>query len=63
MAEKGDEVHEDRAKYGEQDAWGNSIGSLRLNLKMTPIERLRKAESFARFAEKYRGAARRRDSV
>lgn len=44
--------------YGEQDAYGNSVGSLRENLKLTPIERLRRAERAARFAVKYRGIAR-----
>lgn len=53
---------EQRRDYGEQDAWGNSIGSLRLNLKLTPIERIRRAEEMARFVAKYRGAARTRTS-
>lgn len=53
---------EQRRDYGEQDEWGNSIGSLRLNLKLTPIERIRRAEEMARFVAKYRGAARTRTS-
>lgn len=39
---------EERHPYGEQDAWGNSIANLRVNLKLTPVERIRKAESAAR---------------
>ena len=35
---------EERRDYGEQDEWGNSIASLRANLRLTPLERLRRAE-------------------
>ena len=45
MERKEREVHEDRKPYGEQDAWGNDIGSLRLNLRLTPLERLVKADA------------------
>jgi hypothetical protein len=48
---------EERRDYGEQDEWGNSIASLRANLKLTPLERIRKAEAFARFVFKIRGNA------
>ncbi len=54
-------VAEARAKCGEQDAWGNSVAALRANLKLTPLERLRRLERAARFVEKYRGAARKAD--
>jgi len=53
-------VAETRNPYGEQDEWGNSIADLRANLKLTPLERLRKAERFSRFVKKYRGAANQR---
>jgi hypothetical protein len=39
---------EDRAKYGEQDEWGNSIASLRNNLRLTPLERLIRADRFGK---------------
>lgn len=55
-----DRVAETRNPYGEQDAWGNSIGSLRANLRLTPLERLRKADRFAEFVKKYQGVANRR---
>jgi len=48
---------ESRREYGEQDAYGNSIDNLRANLKLTPIERIRKAEAMARFVAKYQGVA------
>ena len=60
MADAPDRVAETRNPYGEQDEWGNSIASLRANLRLTPLERLRKAERFARFVKKYKGAAHRR---
>ncbi|MBS1716092.1 MAG: hypothetical protein JST30_17325 [Armatimonadetes bacterium] len=53
------EVREAKHPYGEQDAWGNSVDSLRANLKLTPTERLRKAERAARAALRLRNAAKR----
>jgi hypothetical protein len=50
-------VEEDRREYGEQDEFGNSIDNLRANLKLTPIERISKAEAMARFIAKFRGVA------
>ena len=38
------QVKDDRAKYGEQDEWGNSIASLRNNLRLSPLERLIRAD-------------------
>lgn len=46
-----DRVAEIRTPYGEQDEWGNSIADLRANLKLTPLERLRKAEAAAKGLE------------
>jgi hypothetical protein len=60
---RADRVAEDRALYGEQDAYGNSIANLRINLKLTPVERIRKAEQAARFGLKFKGIAHRRMSV
>ena len=57
---KADRVAESRALYGEQDEWGNSIANLRANLRLTPLERLRRAEEMARFVNKYKGAANRK---
>jgi hypothetical protein len=51
---------EQRRDYGEQDEWGNSIASLRANLKLTPTERIRRADAFARSVAKIRGAAHRK---
>ncbi|MEO7453292.1 MAG: hypothetical protein ABIV13_00840 [Fimbriimonadales bacterium] len=51
---------EERRDYGEQDEWGNSIASLRANLRLTPLERIRKAEAFARSVFKIRGLAHRK---
>ena len=48
MEPDADKVAEQRALNGEQDAWGNSIANLRINLKLTPIERILKAERAAR---------------
>ena len=42
------QVKDDRAKYGEQDEWGNSIASLRNNLRLTYEERLIRATEGAR---------------
>jgi hypothetical protein len=52
-------VHEIKHPYGEQDEWGNSLASLRNNLRLTPLERLRKAEDAAQFAIRFKGAAQR----
>lgn len=57
--EDGDQVRETRRDYGEQDEWGNSIASLRANLKLTPLERLRKAENAARSLRELRDALKR----
>lgn len=51
-------VREEKSPYGEQDAWGNSVDSLRLNLKLTPLERLRRAEHAAKEVIKLRNALR-----
>jgi hypothetical protein len=56
-------VEEIRSIYGEQDAYGNSIANLRANLKLTPVERIRKAERFAAFAAKYKGVIHRQNEV
>jgi hypothetical protein len=57
MAEEAPKVvKEDRAKYGEQDEWGNSIASLRNNLKLTPLERLIKADRDLKSLNKLRNA-------
>lgn len=56
-------VHESPRDYGEQDAWGNSIGSLRLNLKLTPLERLRKAEAASRSLHNLKHAIKGADTV
>jgi hypothetical protein len=50
----------DSPSFGEQDSYGNSLASLRINLQLTPIERLRKAERAARFVAKYRGVVHRK---
>lgn len=59
MSEEAKVVRENPRPYGEQDAYGNSISTLRENLKLTPLQRLRNVESIARFMVKYRGIARR----
>jgi len=46
--DESDKVREAPSPYGEQDAYGNSVDSLRLNLKLTPLERLIKAETAAK---------------
>lgn len=57
--EQTQKVAEIRSPYGEQDEWGNSIASLRINLKLTPLERLRKAEQAARSVQELRRALKR----
>jgi hypothetical protein len=52
---------EQRRDYGEQDEWGNSIASLRANLKLTPIERIRKAEQSQRELNRLLNAIKRID--
>lgn len=42
------EVYEKLHPYGEQDSRGNSIASLRINLRFTPYERLVKADADAK---------------
>lgn len=54
-----DEVREKREKYGEQDEWGNSVADLRVNLRLTPYERLRRAERYAKAALILRNARKR----
>gem|GEM_PF-4159562 len=54
-------VRETKTMYGEQDAWGNSVASLRANLLLSPIERLRKAERAARSLLELRNALKRID--
>jgi hypothetical protein len=55
------EVAERRQKYGEQDAWGNSVDSLRANLRLTPIERLRRLERAANSLLELKRALKRID--
>ncbi len=45
--------------YGEQDENGIDLSLIRENLKLTPLERIRKAESLCRYAEKLREYGRR----
>lgn len=52
-------VAEVRYPYGEQDAWGNSVDALRANLKLTPIERLRKAQRAANSISRLKRAIKR----
>jgi hypothetical protein len=54
-------ANEQRRDYGEQDEWGNSIASLRANLKLTPIERIRKAEQSQRELNRLLNAIKRID--
>jgi hypothetical protein len=56
-------VEDTRWPYGEQDAYGNSIANLRENLKLTPVERIRKAERFAKMVAKFQGVLHRTDRV
>jgi hypothetical protein len=56
-SENNNVVRETVTPYEAQDAWGNSIASLRANLRLTPLERLRKAEQLAQFVSKYQGVA------
>ncbi|MBX7131421.1 MAG: hypothetical protein K1X67_01970 [Fimbriimonadaceae bacterium] len=51
-----DVAAERRAKYGEQDEWGNQVGSLRLNLKRTAAQRLQMLQAMVDFAHRYQGA-------
>lgn len=61
MEPKSDEqVRKKRAKYGEQDAWGNQVGSIRENLRRTPLQRLQRAQEMANFVAYVRTHARRR---
>lgn len=59
VSEEPDQAREERSRYGEQDAWGNSIGSLRLSLKLTMVERLDKADRSARSTWWLKNALRR----
>jgi hypothetical protein len=59
--EKPKQAKEQRRDYGEQDEWGNSIASLRANLRLTPIERIRKAEASAKAVAELRRALKRID--
>ena len=54
-----DEVRDKREKYGEQDEWGNRIADLRANLRLTPYERLQKAERYAKAALILKNARKR----
>lgn len=57
MDPKRDEIAEKRAKYGEQDEWGNDIAMLRANLKKTPAQRVATLQAMIDFAYEYKGAA------
>ena len=59
MEDKTPTVHETRSQYGEQDAWGNSIDSLRINLKLTHLERLIKADRAAKSLHLLKNALKR----
>jgi hypothetical protein len=48
-----------RFPYGEQDVWGNDIAMLRANLRLTPLERLKKAEADAKSLYKLTNALRK----
>lgn len=61
MSDEPKVVRENPHPYGEQDAYGNSISALRANLKLTPVERLRKAERQLKEAMELRDALRRAD--
>ena len=52
-------VQETRRKYEEQDQWGNSIASLRSNLRLTMLERLQRAEANLSNLEELRNALKR----
>jgi hypothetical protein len=58
--EEGRKVEEERSRYGEQDAWGNSVDAIRANLRLPPIERLRRASQAARSLARLRNARRDR---
>lgn len=61
MDPKRDEVAEKRAKYGEQDEWGNDVATLRANLRLTPTQRILKAQRAAESLQELRRALRRID--
>ncbi|MHB2016901.1 MAG: hypothetical protein ACYCW6_08165 [Candidatus Xenobia bacterium] len=46
--------------YGDQSASGVDLSLLRANLRLTPLERLRKLQANARFLERLKNAARSR---
>lgn len=58
MEKPEDTVQESRNVYGDQDAFGNDLSILRMNLKLTPEQRLLKAQVQIRALIKLIDAAR-----
>jgi hypothetical protein len=60
VSQGNDQVRETRGGHEEQDEFGNSLADLRANLKLSILDRLRKAENIEKELVKFdRGLKRK----